>query len=453
MPSPLDIIFNRNRNRKPKAISINRGPYVMEMADGENAEITMYGEIVERRPKHWWTGEPLEGDFIVQDEFLRDLENLSGAKTLTIRMHSIGGDAGVSILIHNRLRELSANGTALSCIVDGVAMSGGSLIMCACDNVEVNPSSLIMIHKAAISIEDSCNADDLRKHVSALDAWDKAQVSIYKRKAPGLSDMTISNMMAKTTYMTGTEAVEKGFANKLLENAEPLNIAASADGRSLFVRGRQIHLMPGMFAPEDIPTVTPEAEATVEANNQKPAQTGGQNGGSIMAKTLEELRKEDPALAEQLMAEARAAVSASGVSSTPAAPATPAPPAAPPATPSAQGTEDVDPAQAERQRLQDIDALAGVFDAKTIKAAKYGEHPCTAQEMVYAAAQKAAQQGGKFLAALMADTNGSGAQDVGAANGAGSDGTGGTGSPDTPQAMAAQAKADVEAFQKMKEVR
>ena len=172
MPSPLEIIFNRNR--KPKAISINRGPYVMEMADGENAEITMYGEIVERHPKHWWTGEPLEGDFIVQDEFLRDLENLSGAKTLTIRMHSIGGDAGVSILIHNRLRELSAKGTALTCIVDGVAMSGGSLIMCACDNVEVNPSSLVMIHKAAISIEDSCNADELRKHASALDAWDKA---------------------------------------------------------------------------------------------------------------------------------------------------------------------------------------------------------------------------------------------------------------------------------------
>lgn len=446
MPSPLNIIFNR----KPKTISINRGPYVMEMADGENAEITMYGEIVERHPKHWWTGELLEGDFIVQDEFLRDLENLSGAKTLTIRMHSIGGDAGVSILIHNRLRDLAAKGAALKCIVDGVAMSGGSLIMCACDDVEVNPSSLVMIHKAAISLEDSCNADELRKHASALDAWDKAQVSIYKRKAPALSDMTISNMMAKTTYMTGMEAVEKGFANKLLEDAEPLNIAASADGRSLFVRGRQIHLMPGMFAPDSIPTVTPEAEAPVEANNQKPAQTGGQNGGNIMAKTLEELRKEDPALAEQLMAEARAAVSASGVSSTPAAPATPAPPAASPATPSAQGTEDVDPAHTERQRLQDIDALAGMFDAETIQAAKYGEHPCTAQEMVYAAAQKASQQGGKFLAALMADTNGSGAQDVGAASSSGSDGTGDS---DTPQAMAAQAKADVAMFQKMKEVR
>lgn len=452
MPSPLDIIFNRNR--KPTAISINRGPYVMEMADGENAEITMYGEIVERHPKHWWTGEPLEGDFIVQDEFLRDLENLSGARTLTIRMHSIGGDAGASILIHNRLRDLSAKGTALTCIVDGVAMSGGSLIMCACDNVEVNPSSLVMIHKAAISIWDSCNADDLRKHASALDAWDKAQVSIYKRKAPGLSDMTISNMMAKTTYMTGTEAVEKGFADKLLEDAEPLNIAASADGRSLFVRGRQIHLMPGMFAPESIPTVTPEAAAPVEANNQKPAQTGGQNGGNTMAKTLEELRKEDPALAEQLMAEARAVVSASGAAGAPAVSATPVAPVAPATTHTPQASGNIDPAEAERQRLQAIDALAGVFDAETINAAKYGEHRCTAQEMVYAAAQKASQQGGKFLAALMADTSGSGAQDVGAANGAGSNGTGGIGGEDTPQAMAAQAKLDAQAFNaRKKEVR
>ncbi len=444
MPSPLEIIFNRNR--KTKAISISRGPYVMEMADGENAEITMYGEIVERHPKHWWTGEPLEGDFIVQDEFLRDLENLSGAKTLTIRMHSLGGDAGVSILIHNRLRELSAKGTALTCIVDGVAMSGGSLIMCACDNVEVNPSSLVMIHKAAISIEDSCNADELRKHASALDAWDKAQVSIYKRKAPGLSDMVISNMMAKTTYMTGTEVVEKGFANKLLEDAEPLNIAASADGRSLFVRGRQFHLTPGMFAPDTIPTVTPEAKAPVEANKNQPAQTGSE-GGKTMAKNLEELRAENAELAEALLAEARAAVSASGAAASASTPAV-----TPALAPQSNGGDD--PAQAERKRIQEIDALAGLFDAETINAAKYGDHPCTAQEMAYRAAQKASQQGRQFLAALEADTAASGAQDVGAANGTGSDGTGGTGGEDTPQAMAAQAKLDAQAFNvRKKEVR
>lgn len=165
-----------------------------------------------------------------------------------------------------------------------------------------------------------------------------------------------------------------------------------------------------------------------------------------MAKTLEELRTENPALAEALMAEAKAVVSASGA----AVPAL----STPTATPTPQASGNIDPAEAERQRLQDIDALASVFDAETINAAKYGEHRCTAQEMVYAAAQKASQQGGKFLAALMADTKGSGAQDVGAANGAGSDGIGGTGGEDSPQAVVAQAQADAKAFnERKKEVR
>ena len=161
-----------------------------------------------------------------------------------------------------------------------------------------------------------------------------------------------------------------------------------------------------------------------------------------MAKNLEELRKEDPALAEQLMAEAQAAVSASGV---PAAPATPAIPAAPPA----QGA--VDAAQAERQRIQEIDALAGLFDAETIQAAKYGDHPCTAKEMVYQAAQKASQQGRRFLAALEADTAASGAQAVGAADSNG-DGTSANGSNDA--VMLAQARADAKKFnERKKEVR
>ncbi len=157
-----------------------------------------------------------------------------------------------------------------------------------------------------------------------------------------------------------------------------------------------------------------------------------------MAKTLEELRKEDPALAEQLMAEARAAVSASGA-------AVPAP--APAAVPAPQAAGGEDHVQAERKRIQEIDALAGLFDAETINAAKYGDHPCTAQEMVYQAAQTASQQGRKFLAALEADTAASGAQEVGGTNGSGGDGAYGS---DSPQVMLAQAKADAKAFNERK---
>ena len=323
-------------------------------------------------------------------------------------------------------------------------MSAASVIMSACDEVRINPASLVMIHRCWGYMWGGYNADDLRKNAEMFDAYDRAAVTTYQRKTK-LAQTDLLRMMSETTWLTGAEAVEKGFADMLIEDAEPLNIAASADGRSLFVRGRAFHLTPGMFAPDTIPTVTSEAAAPVEANTNQPAQTGGQNGGNTMANTLEELRAENPALVEALMAEAKAAVSASGA-------AVPAPAVPPASAPQSNSGDNL--AQAERKRIQEIDALAGLFDAETINAAKYGDHLCTAQEMVYQAAQKASQQGRKFLAMLEADTAASGVQDVGAANGAGSDGAGGTGGPDSPQAIVAQAQADAKAFnERKKEVR
>ncbi len=223
--------------------------------DGSSAEIVMYGDIYEQQPVDWWTGKPIEGQYILLSDFLADLEQISSCKEITIRMNSYGGDAGVSNTIHNRLRDLVRNGAKLTCVVDGVAMSGGSLIMCACDTVQVNSSSLIMIHKAAFRLWGGYNADELRQQADQQEAWDKMQVAIYKRKT-GLSDTVIKHMMGETTYMTRREAVDKGFADKLLEDVEPVKIAASADGRSIFVHRRQMHMAPGMFAPDHIPAVT-----------------------------------------------------------------------------------------------------------------------------------------------------------------------------------------------------
>ena len=354
--------------RKP--VNIDRGPYAMSMPDGQNAEVTMYGQIVSQRPRDWWTGKEKEGDYIVQSEFMQDLESFSRAKTITIRMNSLGGDAGVSILIHNRLRELAAKGTALICIVDGVAMSGGSLIMAACDTVKVNPSSLIMIHRCWSTLWGGYNADELREEAAACEAWDKAQASIYKRKC-GLDEEEITRMMAETTYMTGQEAIDKGFADSLMEDAEPLNIAASADGRSLFVRGRELHLCPGMFAPDSVPTAGPEVKAQVE---NIPPEENREEGGEQMTENKESAQVEEPVSAAEQVA-------------------------------------------AERQRLRDIDAIAALYDPELVQAAKYGEDPCTAQELAYRAAVQAAasaeSEGKAFLAAMRTDAKAAAA--VGAA--------------------------------------
>lgn len=137
---------------KKPAVNIQRKVYSMATTDGASTEIVMYGDIYEQQPTDWWTGKPIEGRFILLSEFLADLEQIANCKEITIRMNSYGGDAGVPNTIHKRLRDLARNGASLTCVVDGVAMSGGSLIMCACDKVQVNPSSLIMIHKCWTSI-------------------------------------------------------------------------------------------------------------------------------------------------------------------------------------------------------------------------------------------------------------------------------------------------------------
>lgn len=373
------------KTKNAPVVSIRKKVYAMATTDetGSSAEITMYGDIYEQQPTNWW-GEPVEGQYILLSEFLDDLKQISSCKNITIRMNSYGGDAGASNMIHNRLRELSRSGAKLTCIVDGVAMSGGSIIMCACDMVKVNPSSIIMIHKCWQFLWGGYNADELREQATQQDAWDKMQAEVYKRKT-SLSNTEIMHMMANTTYMTGREAIEKGFADELIEDAEPTNIAASADGRSLFVRGKQFHLAPGMFAPDSIPTVDPEAAAPVKTNKNKPEDPGAEGGNSM---TLEELRAKYPDEIAQAEAAARAAV---------------------------DHTEAVNAAvQAERERMQSINEIAGLLDDAAVQEAKYGDKPRTAAELLMDAAKAAAKQGKKFLSDLKDDAGESGTEDVGA---------------------------------------
>lgn len=365
-------------------VSIKKCVYSMAQINGQDAELVLYGDIVEQQPTNWW-GEPVEGQYILLTEFLEDLAKITGCKTLTIRINSYGGDAGVSNLIHNRLREMSRKGTSLSCVIDGVAMSGGSLIMCACDSVRVNPSSLIMIHKCWQSLYGAYNADELREQAKQQDAWDKMQVEIYKRKT-GLSDAVIMHMMSDTATMTGREAVEKGFADELIEDAQPLAIAASADGRTLFVQGKAFPLCPGIFAPDAIPTVKPDAKASDKTNTIQPVVTGGQGGNSM---TEQELRAQYPDIVAQIEASARATVDT---------------------------TAAVNSAvQAEQTRMKEIDAIAGLFDESLVAEARYGEKKCDAKELAFRAAQKASKSGAAFMADANADAKDSGAANVPAA--------------------------------------
>lgn len=105
--------------------------------------------------------------------------------------------------------------------------------------------------------------------------------------------------------------------------------------------------------------------------------------------TLEELKAQEPELVKQIEQGAVAA---------------------------AQVQAGTDAAAAERQRIAAIDSIAAsVPDPKMVQEAKYGEYPCTAQELCFRVMQQSAAQGVQFLADYQMDGAVSGADRVGAA--------------------------------------
>lgn len=108
--------------------------------------------------------------------------------------------------------------------------------------------------------------------------------------------------------------------------------------------------------------------------------------------TLEELRTEHPEIMAQIEQEAANSARA------------------------AHDQQSAEAVAAERARLAAIDSIAAsVPDPAMVHAAKYGDKPCTAQELCFRVMQSAAAAGQNFLAAYAKAGEASNANQVGAA--------------------------------------
>jgi len=361
-------------------------PYTMKTTGSDSAEIILYGDIVSAQPTDWY-GNPIEGQFIILSQFLKDFKTVENVAHLTVRIHSAGGNAYDALAIHNKLKEMPADVTV---IVDGIAMSGGSIIMCAGNSVKVFPGSLIMIHKCWSFLFDGYNATELRSIADHNDAVDRAQAAVYQSKT-NIKTEELLKMMENETYMTGQEAIDLGFADTL-ESGHSLEIAASADRRTLFIQGLPVWASSrkeGIPETLELPTIE-TADSAVMINSNQSLQTGDEEGGKIMATNLDEFKKENPDLANALMAEAQTTASASAATDTSGA------------------------IESERRRIQEIDEISALYAEDIVQAAKYGDNPCTAQELAHRAAKEMVEQGKNFLTQMDSDTADSKSNDVGA---------------------------------------
>lgn len=364
-------------------------PYTIAMVGSNDAEISMYGEVVEERPVDWWTGEPIPGNFIALNDFLHDLDELGSKDNVTVHINSVGGSLYAGLAIYNRLRALSANITTIN---DALAASAASIIFQAGNTRKVNAGSNLMIHEAAGFCYGYYQVRDLKDAIKQLEAHNKSAVAAYAERTGKDAD-TIRNLLAKETWMTGQEAVDAGFADEVISGGD-VSMSLSPDNRFIVSNGvpmsaRGMSAMPAACAVMSAEqaaafmsaahhSVSPAPQ--VDINDPKNNITGGNQMKNI--DTLEDLRAAYPDLVGQAENAAKASERADGIN-------------------------------AERARIQGIEAIeAAIGDKEMVKQAKYGENPLTAEQLAFKAMQAQAAIGATVLTNLENDAKNSGAADV-----------------------------------------
>lgn len=336
-----------------KKISFRAGPVTparfwnMAEVDGDTAELTLYGDVVSSQPIDWWTGEPVPGNYISPEGFLDDLEKIKDKSVINVKINSVGGDVYTGIAIHNALKSLPGQ---VNVIVEGIAASAASVIAMAGKTIKMHPGSLMMIHGVAAFICDYMQIGDVKKLAKGMDALERAIAAIYATKT-GMEETTLRTMMERETWMTGQEAIDKGFADELLEGSEP-QMQLSASDRLLFVNGVK-HNIDGLTVPErfNIPKLAAVAQATVDNKNKSVK-------GEKTNMTIEELRASHPELVAQIEQEAVAA---------------------------------------DRLRIQEIEEIQNTIgDAELIAAAKFTK-PTNAANLALQAMKKQAALGTSFM--------------------------------------------------------
>lgn len=149
------------------------------------------------------------GDGVTASRIAAALRSIGGAD-VTVNINSPGGDMFEGLAIYNLLREYEGKVTVK---VLGLAASAASIIAMAGDEVQIGRGAFLMIHNCWVYAMG--NRHDLQQIAADMVPFDKAMNAIYGART-GLDAATIDAMMNAETYIGGSDAVEKGFADRLL---------------------------------------------------------------------------------------------------------------------------------------------------------------------------------------------------------------------------------------------
>ncbi|EFM20582.1 MULTISPECIES: head maturation protease, ClpP-related [Pantoea] len=153
------------------------------------------------------------GDGVTASRIAGALRSMNGAD-VTVNINSPGGDMFEGLAIYNLLREYEGKVTVK---VLGLAASAASIIAMAGDDIQIGRGAFLMIHNCWVYAMG--NRHDLEQIAADMEPFDKAMGDIYSHRS-GLSTGDVAKMMDSETYIGGSDAVDKGFADRLLSADE-----------------------------------------------------------------------------------------------------------------------------------------------------------------------------------------------------------------------------------------
>lgn len=191
--------------------------------EGETADLYIYGDITSFR---------LLNSDVSSYSLSQELKELKDVEQINVYINSYGGEVAEGLAIYNALKRHSANVTT---IADGFACSIASVIFAAGDERLMSEASLLMIHNAWSYANGDSN--DLRKQADDLEKITQASIKSYM-SITNSSEEKIKQMMDEETWLDGNEAIELGFATRLV-NVEEKQVATQAVRKQLMQKVNQ----------------------------------------------------------------------------------------------------------------------------------------------------------------------------------------------------------------------
>lgn len=155
-------------------------------------------------------GEDLFGTGVTAKRVAAALRSI-GDKPVTVEINSPGGDYFEGVAIYNLLRRHSQEVTVQ---VLGLAASAASIVAMAGDTIQVARNSQMMIHDVwGIVIG---NRHDMTEVAELFEQFDTALAETYAARS-GLEVSEVMEMLDAETWLSGQDAVDRGFADGFLD--------------------------------------------------------------------------------------------------------------------------------------------------------------------------------------------------------------------------------------------